>query len=500
MSTSENMNTNYNTLVTQLQRIADISYSSAVLNWDMETYMPPKGAARRAQQLATLSGITHEQFTSPDIGDLLEKLSADQTLDFRQSQNVKLTLKQYRKANKYTREFVEELSRCVSETFTAWQEAKQKNDFSIYAPKLEKLIALKKKECELIGYTDHPYDAMLNEYEPELKTAEVELLFNDVRKELVPFVKHLLEKPAGSQEILHRNYDKDKQFAFSVHLLQEIGYDFGAGRQDISMHPFSTNFNANDVRVTTRIDEFNLSDCLTGSIHECGHALYEQGIPDDQYGLPSGEYCSLGIHESQSRLWENNVGRSLAFWKGQFPELQKTFPEQLKPVSVEQFYAALNVVKPSLIRINADEVTYHFHVMIRFEVEKAIFENKLSVNEIPAYWNSRYKEYLGLDVPSDAEGCMQDVHWSHGSFGYFPTYSLGSFYAAQFFAKASEEIPNLKNQIEQRDYSNLLGWLREKIHRHGKTYSSKELCEKATGEPLNFKYFMDYVKSKYTKP
>lgn len=491
------MKTEYAQLVVRLQRIADIAYSSAVLNWDMETYMPPQGATRRAQQLATLSGLIHEQFTASDLGALLEKLENHPELDHRQNQNIKLTLKQYRKAKKYTREFVEELSHAVSATFNAWQEAKTKNDYSIYAPKLEKLIALKKKECELIGYKEHPYDVFLDEYEPFLTTKEAEKLFDDVRKELVPFVKQLTAKAPGSQEILHRHYDKDKQFAFSVHVLKQMGYDFDAGRQDISMHPFTTNFSAKDVRVTTRIDENNISDCITGSIHEGGHALYEQGIPDDQYGLPSGEYCSLSIHESQSRLWENNVGRSLAFWKGQFPELQRTFPEQLSDVTVEQFYQALNVVQPNLIRINADEVTYHFHIMIRFEVEKAIFENKLTVQEIPAYWNSRYKEYLGLDVPSDAEGCMQDVHWSHGSFGYFPTYSLGSFYAAQFFAKASQDIPALEKQIESGNYGELLKWLREKIHKHGKTFSSKELCKMATGEELDFKYFMEYARNKY---
>lgn len=489
----------YADYVNRLSKLADIAYTGAVLNWDMETYMPPKSAERRSQQLATLSGLAHEQFTCEETGALLEKLSTDESLDERQKANVKHTLKQYRKAKKYTTAFVEEMSRTISETFNAWQEAKQKNDYSIYALKLEKLIALKKQECELIGYTLHPYDAMLDEYEPGLKTADVDKLFNDVRSELVPFVKHLLEKKAGSQEIIHRFYPKDAQITFSEKILKEMGYDFDAGRQDISMHPFTTNFSATDVRVTTRVDENNISDCLTGSIHEGGHALYEQGIPDDQYGLPSGEYCSLAIHESQSRLWENNVGRSMEFWNGQFPELKQAFPEALKDVSVEQFYNAMNVVQPSLIRINADEVTYHFHVMIRFEVEKAIFENKIQVAEIPAYWNSRYKEYLGIEVTSDAEGCMQDVHWSHGSFGYFPTYSLGSFYAAQMFNAAEKAIPELKVQISMKNYSELLKWLRLNIHQHGKTYSARELCIRSTGEELNFRYFMDYVKAKYAQ-
>jgi carboxypeptidase Taq len=488
----------YTDYVNRLSKLADIAYTGAVLNWDMETYMPPKSAERRSQQLATLSGLAHEQFTSEETGALLEKLSTDESLDERQKSNVKHTLKQYRKAKKYTTAFVEEISRTISETFNAWQEAKQKNDYSIYAPKLEKLIALKKKECEMIGYESHPYDAMLDEYEPGLKTADVDKLFNDVRNELVPFVKQLFAKKAGSQEIIHRFYPKEAQIAFSEKILKEMGYDFGAGRQDLSMHPFTTNFSATDVRVTTRVDENNISDCLTGSIHEGGHALYEQGIPDDQYGLPSGEYCSLAIHESQSRLWENNVGRSMEFWIGQFPELKQAFPEALKDVNADQFCNALNVVKPSLIRINADEVTYHFHIMIRFEVEKAIFENRIQVSEIPAYWNARYKEYLGIEVTSDAEGCMQDVHWSHGSFGYFPTYSLGSFYAAQMFHAAEKAIPELRNQIAKKNYTKLLEWLRNNIHRHGKTYSAKELCLKATGEELTFNYFLDYIKRKYT--
>jgi carboxypeptidase Taq len=487
----------YQDYINKLSRIADIAYAGAVLNWDMETYMPAASAERRSQQLATLSGLAHEQFTSEETGVLLEQLEQDQSLDFRQKANIKHTLKQYRKARKYTTAFVEELSRTVSETFNAWQEAKQKNDYSLYAPKLEKLIALKKKECELISYDAHPYDAMLDEYEPGLKTADVEKLFNDVRKELVPFVKELMQRKQSSQDIIHRHYDKNKQIEFSEKILKEMGYDFEAGRQDISMHPFTTNFSATDVRVTTRVDENNISDCLTGSIHEGGHALYEQGIPDDQYGLPSGEYCSLAIHESQSRLWENNVGRSKEFWIGQFPDLKEQFPEVLKDVTADQFYHAMNVVAPSLIRINADEVTYHFHIMIRFEVEKAIFENKIQVNDIPAFWNSRYKEYLNIDVPSDAEGCMQDVHWSHGSFGYFPTYSLGSFYAAQMFSAAQKSIPQLQSQIANKNYGPLLNWLRENVHRHGKTYSARELCIKATGEELDFKYFMDYVHNKY---
>jgi carboxypeptidase Taq len=488
---------NYEKYKEQMQRIADVNFSSAVLSWDQETYMPEGGAALRARQQSTLAGITHEMSTDESLGKLLDELEKDASLDEKQKANIRQTAKDYRKAKKYTRAFVEEMSQCVSEAFNAWQEAKSKSDFEIFAPKLEKLVALKRKECEMLGYKEHPYDALLDQHEPGLTTKDVELLYDEVRKELVPFVKSISTKPVHSTALLHEDYDKAQQWDFSVHVLKAMGFDFNSGRQDISMHPFTINFGASDVRVTTRIDQRNLSDCVTGTIHEGGHALYEQGLPGSEYGLPSGEAVSLGIHESQSRLWENNVGRSLRFWKGQFPELQKHFPEQLKNKSAQDIFSSFNVVQPSLIRINADELTYHFHIMIRFEVEKALFENKIQVADIPAYWNARYKDYLGIDVPSNAEGCLQDVHWSHGSFGYFPTYSLGSFYAAQFFTKAKKDIPALEDEIEKGNYSSLLKWLRENIHRHGKLYDAKTLCTRVTGEPLNFSYFMNYAKEKY---
>ena len=481
----------------QMQRIADVNYSSALLSWDQETYMPEGGAELRARQQSTLAGISHDLFTAESLGKVLAELLKDNSLDERQKANVNQTMKDYLKAKKYTRAFVEEMSQSISEAFNAWQEAKSKSDFNIFAPKLKKLVELKRKECELLGYADHPYDSLLELHEPGLTTKDVETLFDEVRASLVPFVKRIAAKPLHSSALLHLNYDKTKQWDFSVHVLKAMHFDFNHGRQDISIHPFTINFGAEDVRVTTRIDLQNLSDCVTGTIHEGGHALYEQGLPSSEYGLPSGEAVSLGIHESQSRLWENNVGRSIAFWKGQFAELQKYFPDQLKNSSAQDIFSAINVVQPSFIRINADELTYHFHIMIRFEVEKALFENKIQVEDIPATWNQLYKDYLGIDVPSAAEGCLQDVHWSHGSFGYFPTYSLGSFYAAQFFDKAKKDLPSLEKEIEAGNYSSLLKWLRENIHQHGKRYPAKELCERVTGEKLNFRYFMEYAKEKY---
>ncbi len=280
-------------------------------------------------------------------------------------------------------------------------------------------------------------------------------------------------------------------------LLKQMGFDFEAGRQDISSHPFTTNFGPLDVRVTTRVNENDFHEMTWSCIHEGGHALYEQGLLAENYGLPAGEPISLGIHESQSRLWENNVGRCLPYWKGNYKKLVHLFPENLANVDVTSFYKAINLVKPSLIRTNADELTYHFHILIRFEIEKALIENKITVEELPEYWNSKYKEYLGIDVTDDAHGVLQDIHWSHGSFGYFPTYSLGSFYAAQFYAQAKKDIKGLEAEIEKGNMKPLLNWLREKVHHHGRTLTSNELCLKLTGEALNFNHFMSYAKEKY---
>ncbi len=480
-----------------VQKAADVIFSIAVLSWDQETYMPEKGAEFRAQQISTLSGVYHKMITDDTLGKWLEELSKDTSLNEKQKKNVELTKETYDKQKKFTTEFVELMSKTVSECFQAWQTAKEKNDFSVYQPKLEKLVELKKQECEILGYKEHPYDAQLNEYEKGATAKDLEKLFADVRKELVPFVKKIKQARQVDDSFFYKAYDTDKQWSFGLDLLKQMGYDFDAGRQDKSSHPFTISFSPMDVRVTTRVHENDISEMIWSCIHEGGHGLYEQGLPAEEYGLPLSEAISLGIHESQSRLWENNVGRSLAYWKKNFPLAQSIFPEQLKDVKAEDFYKAMNKVEASLIRTSADELTYHFHVMIRFEIEKALFEGAIKVSDLPSYWNAKYKEYLGIDVPSDTKGVLQDIHWSHGSFGYFPTYSIGSFYAAQFFDQAKKENPNLLSEIEKGEMQNLLKWLREKIHIHGRFYTASELCEKITGEKLNFSHFMNYAKEKY---
>jgi carboxypeptidase Taq len=487
----------YSNFKLQMQKIADVVYASAVLGWDQETYMPEKGAEFRAQQLSTLAGIAHKMFTDEQLGQLIDELNSDLKLNERESRNVELVKEEYDKQKKYSTEFVEEMSMTVSQCFQAWQSAKEKNDFKSYAPHLKKLVDLKRKECKLLGYKDHPYDALLNQYEKGMTTKEVELLFEDVKKELVPFVKQIANAKQVDDAFFYQHYDKDKQWNFGLDLLKQMGYDFSAGRQDLSSHPFTTNFNPYDVRVTTRVNENDFSEMIWSCIHEGGHGLYEQGLPAEEYGLPLAEAVSLGIHESQSRLWENNVGRSLAYWKHNIELAKKYFPEQLKNVNAQDFYHAMNKVEPSLIRTNADELTYHFHIVIRFEIEKALIEGSIEVDQLPEIWNAKYKSYLGVDVPNDTKGVLQDIHWSHGSFGYFPTYSIGSFYAAQFFAQAEKEISGLSAQIEKGETGELLKWLREKIHIHGKFYNAGDLCERITGERLNFEHFLKYARNKF---
>jgi carboxypeptidase Taq len=480
-----------------MRRIADVNYASSILSWDQETYLPPGGADFRAGQLSTLAGISHDMFTGNKTSELLKAVLAEKNLSKEEKKNAELIEEDYLRQKKYTTAFVEEMSHAVSAAFNAWQEAKNKNDYKIFAPLLDKLIQLKKKECDLLGYEGHPYNALLDQHERKATVAELDVLFADVRKELVPFVKKIASAKQVDDSFFYRQYNKDKQWDFGIELLKLMNFDFNRGRQDISSHPFTTTLSPSDIRVTTRINDHDLSEMVWSCIHEGGHALYEQGMLPKYYGMPMGEAISLGIHESQSRLWENNVGRSLAYWKHNFGLAQKFFPEQLKDVSVEQFYKGMNRVEPSLIRTSADELTYHFHIMIRYEIEKAIFEDKLKVDELPEYWNARYREYLGIESKDFAHGILQDIHWSHGSFGYFPTYSLGSFYAAQFFEQAKKEIKDLEKKIEEGNLSDLLKWLREKIHRFGRFYTAQELCVHVTGEKLNFSHFMRYAQNKF---
>jgi carboxypeptidase Taq len=481
-----------------LQRIADIKYASAVLQWDQETYLPKKGHDARGRQIATLSELAHEQFTDPAFGNLLNELAGKNDLSEKDKRNVTLSLEDYNKSKKLPSGFVRKMSEAVNKSFHAWISARRENNFSIFKDPLQEIISLKKQEADLLGYEKHPYDALMNDYDKGLTTAIADKLFADLRPQLSALLEEIREKPAVDASFLHQHFDKTKQWDAGIEILKRMHFNFDAGRQDISEHPFTTNFSSTDVRVTTRVDEGDFGNMLWSCIHEGGHALYEQGLPENEYGMPLGEYCSLSIHESQSRLWENCIGRGEAFWKYNFPLLQQLFPQQFGTVNVQQFYKGINKVQPSLIRTEADELTYHFHVMIRYEIEKLLIEGSISANDIPAYWNEHYQKYLGVTVPDDLRGCLQDVHWSHGSFGYFATYSIGSLYAAQFFAAIQNEQPGIAEMISNGNTEPVFHWLQKNIYPHGRFYSSEDLCRKATGETLNSRYFIDYARNKFS--
>lgn len=491
---SQQLYTEYTDL---LQKAADLHSAAAVLEWDQETYMPAKGAEFRGRQLATLAAQAHDILTSPRLEDVLAALSGRDDLTDEQKANVRISVKDMEKNKKLPSSFVEALSKQSSECFNAWIQARQKNDYSIFAPSLMKMIQLKQEQARLYGYTGHPYDALLDDYEPGATVAMLDKVFDKIKIELPQILDHIKHTAQVSNECFHKEYPKALQWDFSVEVLRKIGYDFDAGRQDYAEHPFTTSFSSKDVRITTRVDEHNYASLLWSTIHEGGHALYEQGLPEEQYGLPLGAAASLGIHESQSRLWENCIGRNLDTWKYFFPVLKQHFPTQLADVTAEEFFKAMNRVEPSFIRTEADEVTYHFHVMIRYEIEKGLLDNTIDPAQLPAIWNGMYEKYLGITPPNDTKGILQDVHWSHGSFGYFPTYSLGSFYAAQFFARAHRDINGLDDLLAKGEFMPLLAWLREQIHQYGRRFTSEELCERVTGEKLDTKYFMQYIRDKY---
>ena len=490
-------NPTYTSYKNTLQKIADIKYASAVLRWDQETYLPSKGNDARGRQIATLNEMAHEQFTDEKLGSLLNELVNDESLSTVEKRNVQLSLEDYNKNKKLPSAFVRQMSEAVNKSFHAWIHARKENNFSVFEKPLQAIIDLKKQEAEFIGYEHHPYDALMNDYDNGLTTKIVDKLFADLRPQLKTLLDKIATKPKIDTSFLHQHFDKNTQWELGLEILKGMHFDFEAGRQDISEHPFTTNFCSQDVRVTTRIDENDFSNMLWSCIHEGGHALYEQGLPAEQYGLPLGEYCSLSIHESQSRLWENCIGRSEAYWQKNYHLLKEKFETQLKNVTLSSFYKGINSVQPSLIRTEADELTYHFHVMIRYEIEKLLIEGSIAAKDIPTYWNDKYLQYLGVQVPNDVHGCLQDVHWSHGSFGYFATYSLGSLYAAQFNTTLCNQNSSLGGNKDIVNFEHVWKWLQKNIYAYGRQYNSEDLCKKATGSNLDASFFIKYATEKY---
>ena len=482
---------------TKMQKIADLKYASAVLQWDQETYLPPKGNDFRGRQIATLNEVAHRYFTDPDLGNLLDECLQSGGLSDVQKRDVTLTLEDYTKSKKFSPEFIRTMSETVNRSFHAWIDSRKQNSFAIFKDPLHDVIVLKKREADILGYEQHPYNALLNEFDKGLTIQITDEIFYTLRPHLSNLLDMIMNAPQVNNAFLRQHYDKDAQWKFGLQVLEQLNFDFQAGRQDLSEHPFTTSFNSGDVRITSRVDENDFSSMLWSTIHECGHALYEQGLPPEKYGLPSGEYCSISIHESQSRLWENCIGRGKGFWEYNYPKLQSVFPDQLGQVSQREFYKGINKVEPSLIRTEADEVTYHFHVMIRYELEKLLLEGSLPTHDIPGLWNEYYHKYLGLTVPDDKMGCLQDVHWSHGSFGYFPTYSLGSLYASQLYAAILKDKPSVGGGGHQNNQL-ILSWLQQHIYKYGRYFNSGDLCRQATGHPLDNRHYLEYAMKKFT--
>lgn len=481
-----------------MHEVADISCAAAMLQWDQETYLPPGSAEARNRQIATLVQLAHEKFTGKELGDTLHALSEKDDLSETQKHNIRLSREDYEKRTKLPSSFVRRMSEASGKAFHQWITARKGNDFSLFAPNLQEIVSLKHEHAELLGYEKDPHDALLNEYDKGSTVQQLDPLFDELKAGLKPLLEKIQTKPEPGNSFLNRHYPKDQQWNYGLGLLSAMGFNFNRGRQDVSAHPFTVSFGSTDVRVTTRTDENDFGNMTWSCLHEGGHALYEQGLPEAEYGLPLGEPASYAVHESQSRIWENNVGRSLDYWTFRYPELQKNFPAQLNDISLEAFYSGINQVKPSLIRTEADELTYHFHVIIRYEIERALIHKEICPADVPSVWNRKYHDYLGVTPENDSNGCLQDVHWSHGDIGYFPSYSMGTIMAAQLFATFVKENPSFPGEMREGRTENLLNWLRQAIHTFGRRYTTDELCKKVTGSPLDAGFLIKYLEEKFT--
>jgi len=457
-----------------------------LLEWDEETYMPPGAVSVRSEQRALLAGLVHERTTSPRFGGLLDELAGSSLVADPVSPaavNLRELSRDFARATCLPRTLVEETARISALAQQEWAAARRASDYSRFEPWLGKMVALKRAAAEAIGYADDPYDALLDEWEAGATSRELAALFAVLRRELVPFAAALAEGPRKPDpSLLRRHFPVDRQRAWGREVAAALGFDFERGRLDDSVHPFCMGMAPGDCRLTARYQDHYFPDGVFGVLHETGHGLYEQGLDPEHYGTPMGEATSLGIHESQSRLWENLVGRSRPFWEHFFPAAQAAFPE-LADVGLDDFLFAVNQVAPSLNRVQADEVTYNLHILVRFDLERALLSGDLPTAELPAAWNGAYTEVLGVTPGNDAEGCLQDVHWSAGLFGYFPTYTLGNVCAAQLFAAAEAALPELPEDFRHGRFAPLLGWLRERVHRHGRRYRSADLVSQATGVP-----------------
>lgn len=476
-----------------------------LLEWDQEIYMPKKAIDVRSSQLELMASLSHQTKTGKPFAKALEKLIdletgsiLDSTLTPKQQAAVREWRRDFRQAVKLPLSFVEECAKVTSASMFAWAHAKEKNDFSLFLPHLEKIVALCRKKADFLGYSHHSYDPLIDAFEPGMTTHRLTLLFERLKTPLTTLVRAIQTKKQPKEDFISRECSRDKQISFGKKILSAMGFDKSFSRLDESVHPMCVGIHQTDIRMTTRIYPNNLISNIFSCLHEGGHGLYHAQLPQEEYGTPLGETASLAIDESQSRMWETLIGRSLPFWKHFFPLLQQEFPEALADINLEQFHKAINGVSPTLIRIESDEVTYNLHILVRFELEKALLEGSLAAKAIPEAWNEKMREYLGICPSADSEGCLQDIHWSMGAIGYFPTYTLGNLYAAQIFETFSEKHPTWKEQVAAGNLSFIREWLKNEIHLFGRQYAPEDLCVKVTGKPLSEKPFIHYLEKKYT--
>ncbi len=494
----------YSQLIDHIKQAGLLGSTSAILGWDQETMMPPRGLEHRTRQLAQLARLTHQMNTDPRVGQWLGECEADSGLvgdPLRASAvNVRELRRDYDKATKLPESLVVEMAETTSRAKHEWVQARKANEYKRFKPWLAKIVNLNLRKAECYGWDrqgGEPWDALADSFEKGMSAASVAEVLTPLRKRLVPFLEAILGSKAGPSNAFNEiKLPIDRQMAFVKAVSGAIGFDYERGRLDISAHPFCSGTHCNDVRMTTRFHENNVNDALGSTMHESGHGIYEQGLLEEHIGTPMGDAVGLSIHESQSRLWENQVGRSRAFWRWCFPKLAEFFGDAACRLSEEQVYGGANIVSPGLIRVEADELTYNLHIMIRFEIERELMKQTLSVDDLPEVWNARYAEYLKVDVPDDARGCMQDIHWSMGAIGYFPTYTMGSLYAAQFFEEAGEQLGDLDAMFMRGEFSPLRLWLNEKIHAHGRRYPSADLCQAVTGKALTADPLMRHLEGK----
>ncbi len=494
------METKLTQLKELLYEVYDLQAAAALLGWDQQTYMPPAGAEARGQQLSTLEKLAHLKFTSPEIGRLLEELSPfAESLDpdSDEAALIRVTRREYEKRTRVPAEWVAEFAQVTSLAHPAWAQARAESKFELFRPHLERILDLRRRYAEFFAPYEHVYDPLLDDFEPGMKTAEVQAIFQALRPKQVALIQAIAQKPQVDDSFLHQPFDEEKQWQFGVEVITAFGYDWQRGRQDKSPHPFTQGTSLDDVRITTRVYPNFLNAALFGTMHEAGHALYELGIDRALARTPLASGASLAVHESQSRMWENLVGRSLPFWEHFYPRLQAYFPEQLGRVDLETFYKGINRVSPSLIRVEADEATYNLHIMLRLEIEIALLEGALEVKDLPQAWNERMQAYLGLTPPNDAQGVLQDIHWSMGMFGYFSTYALGNLISVQLWERLRRDIPDLDEQIRRGEFATLLGWLRQNLHRHGAKFQPQELVQRITGSKIDPAPYVRYLQTKF---